>query len=480
MKKETKKKVGSIIVAGTMLLGSNLVLSSNNYVEAQGINTNQNKEITVIYNGEKLEFDQEPIIENGRTKVPFRKIFESMGTIVYYNNTESSILGLTKTGDIITHKIGTNKATINGEEKEYDSSSTIQNGRTLVPVRMISDLLGADVEWIEKDRIVEIEKEEEQIDSTRKDVMNHVLDVNYNPKDTNRYVEYKKKHPEISTEQAIIDVNMDLDRELVLTVGNGVGQYAGLTHYEAKKEEVELLENPNEFFVYVNKFNKFADDYEPSNIVNHSPYKYGSGYYKFREELIEPINMLINEAQSQGFKMEIDKSYENEIWAKSSFNQLISSKRLDSCDEAYAYNRFPKGEMSELRTGLSVIFNADANTLEERLLDMYERGILRSTDEKDYIDSENDILNNKNSEQWLRENAYKYGFIERYPKNKAQYTRYEYSPNFYRYVGLDVSTKMHDDDLCFDEYYAKYLNPIVNDSNYSIDEESTQKVLKKH
>ena len=83
-----------------------------------------------------------------------------MGTIVYYNNNENSIMALTKNGDLITHKIGTTTATINGEQRTYDSASQVVNDRTLVPVRMVSDLLSAQVEWNEKEQLVSINKTE--------------------------------------------------------------------------------------------------------------------------------------------------------------------------------------------------------------------------------------------------------------------------------------------------------------------------------
>ena len=234
------KKIGILLMASTILIASNTISTQNNFVSAQ----TAKDEITVTYNGEKILFDQEPIIENGRTKVPFRKIFESMGAVVYYNSNKQSILALNKNGDIITHKIGTSSASVNGEEKQYDSKSNVLNGRTLVPVRMISDLLGADVEWIGEERKVVIEKEEERLDSVQKDVMSHILDINYNPKDTKRYIEYKRKNPQMSTEQAIMNVNMDLDREFILYSGEGM--YKDMQHYDSKIEEREEIENPDD------------------------------------------------------------------------------------------------------------------------------------------------------------------------------------------------------------------------------------------
>ena len=55
---------------------------------------------------------------------------------------------------------------------------------------------------------------------------------------------------------------------------------------------------------------------------------------------------------------------------------------------------------------------------------------------------------------WLRENAAKYGFVERYPKDKAQITCIEYEPWHYRYVGKVHAERMTALGLCLEEYIA--------------------------
>ena len=59
--------------------------------------------------------------------------------------------------------------------------------------------------------------------------------------------------------------------------------------------------------------------------------------------------------------------------------------------------------------------------------------------------------------KWLKKNAYKYGFILRYPKDKEDITGYDYEPWHYRYVGKEVAKKIHDENITFDEYYAYYI-----------------------
>ena len=54
--------------------------------------------------------------------------------------------------------------------------------------------------------------------------------------------------------------------------------------------------------------------------------------------------------------------------------------------------------------------------------------------------------------KWLEEHAYEYGFILRYPKNKASITGYSYDAHIYRYVGKSLAKSLHDSELTLEEY----------------------------
>ena len=59
--------------------------------------------------------------------------------------------------------------------------------------------------------------------------------------------------------------------------------------------------------------------------------------------------------------------------------------------------------------------------------------------------------------KWMQENAYKYGFILRYPKYKTNITGYQYEPWHYRYVGKDSAEFIHKNDLTYEEYFYQYI-----------------------
>ena len=68
-----------------------------------------------------------------------------------------------------------------------------------------------------------------------------------------------------------------------------------------------------------------------------------------------------------------------------------------------------------------------------------------------------DSFTDSEAYKWLKENAYKYGFIERYPEGKTYLTGYNPESWPWRYVGLEAAKTMHDEDITFDEYYAFYV-----------------------
>ena len=113
----------------------------------------QENPIKVTYNGEEIEFDQNPVVENGRTLVPLRAIFEKLGADVDWNS-ETKTVTATK-GDVkISLTIDSTNAVKNGENITLDTAAKVINNRTLVPVRFVAEALGTDVGWDNETRQV--------------------------------------------------------------------------------------------------------------------------------------------------------------------------------------------------------------------------------------------------------------------------------------------------------------------------------------
>ncbi len=99
----------------------------------------------VNLNGQVLSFDVPPTIENGRVMVPMRTIFEALGAQVTWDATSWSVYA-TSGSTAIKLEIG-GQAFINGTPTTLDVPAEIVDGRTLVPLRFVSEALNATVAW---------------------------------------------------------------------------------------------------------------------------------------------------------------------------------------------------------------------------------------------------------------------------------------------------------------------------------------------
>ena len=102
--------------------------------------------ISVLYDGKRIGFDQLPVIENGRTLVPLRAIFEKIGATVEWDGDTQTVTA-TKGDVTVSLTINNTTATKNGQAITLDVPAKIINGRTLVPVRFVSDCFGVGVDW---------------------------------------------------------------------------------------------------------------------------------------------------------------------------------------------------------------------------------------------------------------------------------------------------------------------------------------------
>lgn len=112
--------------------------------------------ILVYVDGKKVEFDQEPVVINGRTMVPMRAIFEAFGATVSWNNSTQQVVAI-KDATELSFIIGEKTMLVNRTNLlKIDVAPVIRNGRTLVPLRVISDALGYNVVWNDPNRVVSI------------------------------------------------------------------------------------------------------------------------------------------------------------------------------------------------------------------------------------------------------------------------------------------------------------------------------------
>ncbi len=125
----------SIIVA-SILVGSGLLQSQ---VQAAA-------PIGIYINGVKLSTDQAPVVVSSRALLPLRAIFEALDATVDWNS-KTKVVTANKDGNTIVLKLGANTATINNSTVSLDVPVQSIKGRTMIPVRFVSEALGESVDW---------------------------------------------------------------------------------------------------------------------------------------------------------------------------------------------------------------------------------------------------------------------------------------------------------------------------------------------
>ncbi len=203
----------------------------------------KNDDIKVTYDGNTIDFDVQPEIIDNRVMVPMRTIFETFGAKVKWDSDTQTITAKRKS-KTISMTIGSADMTKNDETYFFDTAPVIEDGRTLVPVRAISDMLGLDVEWDEEDKNVTITTPTEDEDDSWKENTGTInldtLDVTGNG---------------VSVSDNVITISKGGDFEVTGTLDNG--QIVIDTEDKAKLRLSGMsLTNPNGAAVYVKNVDK--------------------------------------------------------------------------------------------------------------------------------------------------------------------------------------------------------------------------------
>ncbi len=112
--------------------------------------------IRVTINGAPLTMDVAPTIQNGRTLVPMRSIFEALGAAVHWDEATRTIRAYRRE-DAIVLELGNRTAWVNGPSRQLDVAPVAIAGRTMVPLRFVAEALGADVAWVDATRTVTVQ-----------------------------------------------------------------------------------------------------------------------------------------------------------------------------------------------------------------------------------------------------------------------------------------------------------------------------------
>lgn len=216
----------------------------------------------------------------------------------------------------------------------------------------------------------------------------------YIPDNLDKYLAYSPKTDNIDDIISIVNVGAD-------------------SEWYTNTEETNLDDGIK---MLVNKFHYLNEDYLPDDIVPISNW-YAYEGHSTKKEVYDHYVSMWNDANEQGLVLLVNSSYRT-------FEE--QQEQYDMSNDDYA----SRPGYSEHQTGLA--------------LDIVSDGV------------QGNEFENTDEFKWLQENAHKYGFILRYPKDKEYITGYNYESWHYRYVGEELATKVKESGLTYDEYYAYY------------------------
>lgn len=236
----------------------------------------------------------------------------------------------------------------------------------------------------------------------------------------------------VDSEGNILGLN---EGQTVITAERKDGSQCTLTVNVQKKmfaPELDLPLNFDDKLTVVNTDNPIGADYVPELVKVRSAVPTAHvGQTFLTPECEEALAKLYTEFVKQGLgKLMLISTYRSYEKQASLLQSSIDSRMKKGMSESEARADALKTRQapgcSEHQLGLSIDFSTNATTQH----DFHETA----------------------QGKWLTENAWKYGFVLRYPVSKAKITGINYEPWHFRYVGLEHAEYIYKHDLCVEEY----------------------------
>ena len=213
------------------------------------------------------------------------------------------------------------------------------------------------------------------------------------------YISYKKE-TNLPIKDIIIRVNIGLNHPF----------------YENTTKACDI----DKITMLVNKYHYVDKDYVPSNLIEINGLMINKEAYSAYQE-------MKSDMQKENLNIRIISAYRSFSYQENLYNNYLKNESREKVDTYSA-----RAGYSEHHTGLAI-------DVDNAKLDF----------NKFYLT--NEFI-------WMNNNAYKYGFILRYPEDKEEITGYSYEPWHYRYVGKDIAEYIKKHNSTFEEYYYEFID----------------------
>lgn len=249
-------------------------------------------------------------------------------------------------------------------------------------------------------------------------IINYITLDYFSEENLDRYIKYDNNENKLNSVYDTTIINDNYTYEDTVTFVNA---YLDKDYYT---NDINLTnDEANSLDVLVNKYYKLNSDYEPSDLTKINS-KFSSGNnQKLRKEAAIKFEEMATDALNEGLKIYAGSTYRSYDYQLGLYNRYVAK---DGFEEAETFSA--RAGYSEHQLGLAVdIINGRWTYLSET--------------DKEY--------------DWLINNSYKYGYILRYPRNKEYVTGYVFEDWHFRYLGIELATKVYESNLTYDEYVAR-------------------------
>lgn len=248
-----------------------------------------------------------------------------------------------------------------------------------------------------------------------KDIIN-IMNLSYFRIDNlKRYLDYDIM--EVKSIYDISNIKKDFNYEDVVTYVN-----ANLDKEYYSSDNLISNEDASKIDVLVNKYHKLDENYEPSDLTIIDS-KYASGTQKLRKEAQIKFEEMASDMAKENLKIYAGSTYRSYTYQKVLYDRYV---KKDGFAAAETYSA--RSGYSEHQLGLAV----------------------------DIVNGKWDYLSENDKEyDYLVKNSYKYGFILRYPRGSEYITGYMFEDWHFRYLGVELATKVFNSGLTYDEYIAR-------------------------
>lgn len=203
-------------------------------------------------------------------------------------------------------------------------------------------------------------------------------------------------------------------------------------------EGMTMVKNTDDILVLVNKNRNLPEDYKPEDLVIPNvrfPFKEFDEKKQLRKEAASALEELFNHAEEEGIYLFAVSGYRSYARQKYLFDYRAKKDGFEAANKLTAY----PGQ-SEHQTGLAMDVSCEALGFDLR-----------------------EEFGQTVEGKWLKENAHKYGFIIRYPKEAVDITGYSYEPWHIRYVGEKIANEIYEKNITLEEYLGdKSSIPVLN------------------